>query len=148
MTKTATEEVCGTDGCEKKVWARGLCSYHYNKMRYYERKGERDATGRTGRRERRKTVRGEKVVVPTRPFLYTLDQIASMLAISERELISLYLFLEGRSTFTRAGHHISAHNIAPPEAEPQWRVSDPELMRWFGVLGFHVERTPGLTSGS
>lgn len=76
------------------------------------------------------------VISPIRPFLYTLDQISSMLAIDERELIAVYLFLDGRSTFPKAKHHLTARNIAPPDHEPEWRVIEAELVRWLKVLGY------------
>lgn len=76
------------------------------------------------------------VISPVRPFLYTLDQISSMLAIDERQLIAVYLFLDGRSTFPKAKHHLTARNIAPPDHEPDWRVIEAELIRWLKVLGY------------
>ena len=85
------------------------------------------------------------VVIPARPFLYTLDQVAAIMSISERELIGVYLFLEGRSTFPRSPHHITARNIAPPDDEPEWRVAEPELLRWLRSLGF-VYRSAGRLS--
>lgn len=82
------------------------------------------------------------IIAPIRPFLYTLDQIASILAIDERELIGVYLFFDGRSTFPKAKHHITARNIAPPQNQPDWRVVEAELIRWMKVLGFEY-RSPG-----
>lgn len=76
------------------------------------------------------------VIAPIRPFLYTLDQIAAMLSIDERELMGVYLFLDGRSLFPKAKHHITARNIAPPDQPPRWRVAENELIRWMQVLGF------------
>lgn len=82
------------------------------------------------------------VVAPIRPFLYTLDQISAMLSIDERELIAVYLFLDGRSVFPKARHHIVARNIAPSDVDPEWRVVESELIRWMEVLGFEY-RPPG-----
>ena len=76
------------------------------------------------------------VIMPTRPFLFTLDQIGLMLQLTESDLIGRYLFLVGRSTFTVRPFHLRAHNIAPPDCEPEWRVAEFELLRWLGYHGF------------
>jgi hypothetical protein len=83
--------------------------------------------------------------LPYRPFLFTVDQIAVLLDISERRILAEYLYFEGRSIGTRHKHLMIARNIAPPDKKPEWRIAERELMRWMRHKGFrYYER--GVTS--
>ena len=86
------------------------------------------------------------VIMPTRPFLFTLDQIGLMLQLSESDLIGRYLFLVGRSSFTVKPFHLRAHNIAPQDAEPEWRVAEFELIRWLEYHGFAYQDAGEVTT--
>lgn len=76
------------------------------------------------------------VGLPARVFLYTLDQIAVMLDLSQTRVEQTYIYFEGRSTGARQRALMLAHNIAPPDERPDWRVSERELIRWMKVKGF------------
>ncbi len=76
------------------------------------------------------------VGLPPRPFLYTIDQISVILDVTEKIVAATYLFFEGRSTGTRNKHLMLARNIAPPDAKPDWRVAERELVRWMKTKGF------------
>lgn len=84
------------------------------------------------------TANPEAVGLPMRPFLYTLDQIAVLLSMTEQNLRLRYIFFEGRSTGLRSVNEIRAYNIAPRHEKPDWRVSDTELMRWLRHKGFKL----------
>lgn len=82
----------------------------------------------------------EKVGMPLRPFLWTLDQIAVMLNVEEKTIRHGrgYLYYEGRSTGVRARDLMTARNIAPADQRPDWRVAEREFLRWLKVKGFKV----------
>jgi hypothetical protein len=78
-----------------------------------------------------------KVGLPPRPFLYTLDQISTILNVPLRTVKEKYVYYEGRSTGRRAIRLLEAKNIEPDEsAKPDWRVAERELIRWMKVMGF------------
>jgi len=79
---------------------------------------------------------GEKLGIPPRPFLYTLDQISVLLDVGEAALKSGYIFYEGRSIGARTRDLMIARNIAPANAKPDWRVAERELVRWMKYKGF------------
>lgn len=81
-------------------------------------------------------VRGDKIGLPPRVFLYTLDQIAVMLDVSEVQLGRAYIFFEGRSIGRRQVSLMTARNIAPADDKPDWRVAEREFVRWMKVKGF------------
>lgn len=83
------------------------------------------------------------VGLPPVIFLYTLDQIASMLNISEDSVRSRYLYYVGRTPGTKKRHHMEAVNISPPEENADWRVSMNEFIRWLKRMGFKIH---GITS--
>lgn len=126
---------CAIAGCPYAARALGLCRNHYQAQ--YRRK-ERSQAARNLYSEEAaaETTPLPTITGPVRPFLYTLDQIASLVSIDERELIAVYLFLEGRSLFTPAPHHLHTRNIAPPDKKPDWRVIESEFIRWLRYLGF------------
>lgn len=77
-----------------------------------------------------------KVGLPTRPFLYTLDQISVLLDLSINTIQSSYVHFEGRSIGVAARDLIIARNIAPPEKTPDWRIAEQEFLRWLKRKGF------------
>jgi hypothetical protein len=84
----------------------------------------------------------EKVGLPLRPFLYSLDQLSVLLDVDENALKSTYIHYEGRSIGAATRHRMIARNIAPPESKPDWRVAERELVRWLKFKGFkHYERS-------
>lgn len=78
----------------------------------------------------------EKIGLPPRPFLYTIDQIASILSMRESVVHQRHIYHEGRDIGRRSPHEMLAHNIAPPNDKPDWRVSEQELLRWMRLKGF------------
>lgn len=84
---------------------------------------------------------GKTVGLPPKFFLYTLDQIASMLNLSLDSLKASYVYFEGRSTYLKKSGQLSARNIAPSDKPPAWRVLDTELVRWMRVKGFRYIQT-------
>lgn len=79
----------------------------------------------------------EELFIPPRFFLYTLDQIATVLSIPPDVLKQNgYIFFEGRSTYAKKRGQMSARNIAPDGRPPVWRVLDKEFFRWMKHKGF------------
>lgn len=78
----------------------------------------------------------EKIGLPARPFLYTLDQISVLLDVPEDQLKRAYIHFEGRSIGVAARRQLLARNIAPDDQSPDWRVTERELIRWFKTVGF------------
>lgn len=79
----------------------------------------------------------DELFIPPRFFLYTLDQIATVLAMDPKSLRSGgYIFYEGRSTYAKKLGQMSARNIAPDDKPPVWRVLDTEFYRWMRYKGF------------
>jgi hypothetical protein len=81
----------------------------------------------------------ESVNLPARPFLYTLDQVGTILNITEDSLKNgRYLFYSARSPGVQNKDEILAINIAPATQIPDWRVEERELVRWLKRKGFRV----------
>lgn len=78
----------------------------------------------------------EKIGLPLRPFLFTMDQIGTMLALTSRQVESKYIYFEGRSTGSRRLDLMTARDIAPEGSKPEWRVAERELLRWLRKKGF------------
>jgi hypothetical protein len=77
--------------------------------------------------------------LPTHDFMYSLDQIASILAISESTL-NKYVLRIGRQPFTNRDM-LKVVNIAlEPGDRPIWRVSEREFVRWCHRRGVRLER--------
>lgn len=86
-------------------------------------------------------VNPERMGLPIRPILYTPDQIATFLSLTEKQVLSQYLYFEGRSTGARRMGLMVARNIAEPKTHPQWRVAERELIRWLKFKGFRLYET-------
>jgi hypothetical protein len=85
------------------------------------------------------TRRGDQTVgLPTRAFLFTLDQIAYMLDLELVSLRKSYLHYDGRTVGDRSPDKMMARNIAPPGEKPEWRVAEKELQRWLRRKGFRL----------
>lgn len=81
------------------------------------------------------------VGMPTRVFLYTLDQLSVMLDIDPKSIELQYVYFEGRSIGTKHRHLMIARNIAPSDQKPEWRIAEREFVRWLKFKGFrHYER--------
>lgn len=83
-----------------------------------------------------------KIGLPMRPFLYTLDQISTVLDIAESKVRSQYIHFEGRSIGVATRDQMIARNIAPADEKPEWRVAEQEFIRWLKRKGFkHYDRS-------
>lgn len=91
----------------------------------------------------------DKVGLPPRAFLYTLDQIAEMLSVSTRHIQTRYVYYDGLNVGVQPKKLLMARNIAPDyrppsHAEPdghgkaEWRVAEAELIRWLKYMGFRI----------
>lgn len=88
----------------------------------------------------------EEIGLPIRPFLFTLDQIATLIATSPSVVRSRYTFFEGRTVGKRQADRLLARNIANPGEDPDWRVAEAELIRWLRRKGFRFyERGYGVS---
>lgn len=80
----------------------------------------------------------KEVGLPPRPFLYTLDQIATLIDVSVVNLKDRYLFFDGRSVGARPKDRMFARNIAAEGETPDWRVMEQELIRWLKAKRFRL----------
>lgn len=81
----------------------------------------------------------EKVGLPPTPFFYHLDQVATMLGFTMDQLIDTYVYFAGRTVGRFSPRQIMVRNVAVDEsADPEWRISEGELIRWCRLLGFKV----------
>lgn len=76
------------------------------------------------------------IVLPDRPFLYTVDQIATLISVEEVTVRNAYLHYEGRSTGACPRDKMVARNISPAGLPPEWRVDDRSLRRWMKFKGY------------
>ena len=79
---------------------------------------------------------GESFGIPTRVFLFTVDQLSVMLDLPDKYILENLLYLEGRSIGTAKRQLMQARNIAPADQKPEWRVAEREFIRWMRVKGF------------
>lgn len=87
-----------------------------------------------------------KIGLPPRVFLYTLDQLGVMLDLAPRQLTAQYIYFEGRSIGARHKFFMVARNIAPPNEKPEWRVTEREFVRWMRHKGFRYYETGAVSN--
>jgi hypothetical protein len=80
----------------------------------------------------------EPLGLPVRAFLFTVDQIATMIAVDEKRVKDSYLFYQGRSVGNRPRGKMMARNIAPEGEKPEWRIAEREVIRWLRTMGFKI----------
>lgn len=80
----------------------------------------------------------ESVGLPVRAFLYTLDQIATLLDMTQENLEAKHIFFEGRSAGSKRAAEMRAINLAPNGDKPDWRVQDAEFIRWLRHRGIRI----------
>ena len=78
----------------------------------------------------------DKIGLPPRPFLYTLDQVATIIALPIEKLRDAYVYYVGLDAGPRRLDQLCARNIAPHGDRPEWRVEEHELIRWMKRRGF------------
>lgn len=99
------------------------------------------SAGASGRRDKTTNQDPELVGLPPRMFLYTLDQIATILALELKTVRASYIFYEGRDVGIVSRDLMVARNISPVGTLPEWRVAQTELVRWMRRKGFRwIER--------
>lgn len=76
------------------------------------------------------------VGLPAKVFLYTIDQIGTMLSLTPKQVAARYVYFEGRSIGSRKKDLMVARNIAAAEDPPEWRIAERELIRWMRHKGF------------
>ena len=74
--------------------------------------------------------RAGDVGIPARVFLYTLDQIATLLDVELQALRTSYIHFDGRTLGAHKKDRMMARNIAPLGERPDWRVAEAEFVRW------------------
>lgn len=71
--------------------------------------------------------------------MYTLDQIAYLLNLTEETLKRSYLHFEGKSVGVCPRDRMIAVDISPDSAKrPEWRVPERYLKRWMRFKGLKV----------
>lgn len=80
----------------------------------------------------------ENMGLPIRPFLYTLDQIATLIAVELPALKRVYVYFQGRHVGPVPPDKMHAINIAPDGEKPDWRVAEKEFKRWLRNRGWRV----------
>lgn len=86
----------------------------------------------------------QSVGLPPLIFMFTIDQLAVMLNITEQHLMTAYLYYVGRSSGIKKAHQMSAINIAPDSAPPEWRISSREFFKWCHRKGITVNQFSGM----
>ncbi len=81
----------------------------------------------------------KKIGLPDVVFLFTIDQVASMMNVEQDTIMSVYLYFQGRSSGPRKRHHMRAVNIAPEDKKAEWRVSLEEFRLWLKRVGFQAK---------
>lgn len=80
----------------------------------------------------------EAVGLPIRPFLYTLDQVSTLIAVEMSTLKTRYIYFDRRHVGVQPKRKILAVNISPQGSPPDWRVSERELVRWLRYVGIKI----------
>ncbi len=82
----------------------------------------------------------ESVGLPPITFLYTLDQVASMVNMDLETFTLTYVWYHNRSTGVRYPRNMVARNLAEPHETPDWRIAQAEFIRWLKYMGFKVTK--------
>jgi len=88
----------------------------------------------------------ELAQLPPRFFLYTLDQVATIVNMTEATLKNTYVHFDGRSVGARPHSKLMARNIAQPGTKPEWRIAENEVVRWLRYNNFKVYTRHTLSS--
>jgi len=80
----------------------------------------------------------EKVKLPLREFMYTIDQIAYLLELKEQYVKERIIFYEGRTVGVPTRDEMVAVNVAREGDKPEWRVAERHLKRWMRFKGYKI----------
>lgn len=87
----------------------------------------------------------ERVGLPPRIFMYTADQIATMLELTTADVRNRLFFYDRREPGLTPKSKMRAVNIMPEGETPEWRVTERELLRYLRSRGIKFyERGFGL----
>lgn len=77
----------------------------------------------------------EKIGLPPRIFMFTADQIATMMELSDVYVKKTLLFYDKREPGLTPKTKMRAVNIAPEGERPEWRVTEREFIRYLRSRG-------------
>lgn len=89
--------------------------------------------------------KGEHIGLPIRPFLFTIDQIATLIGVSIENVMQTKLYYDRRSVGQRHKDMMLAHDIATPGQPSEWRVAEREFVRWLRYKGFIIRENSWTT---
>ena len=75
------------------------------------------------------------VALPTKAFMYTLEQVASMLEVAPAHFKNRMVFYSGRDRMKPRAEDLVAVNLSKANVAPEWRVGEEELIRWLRIKG-------------
>ena len=75
--------------------------------------------------------------LPVRPFFFTVDQVATLTALTIPQVRSA-MFYNASSVGIAPRDQLYAVNLAPPNAPEEWRIEEKELLRWLRHRGYAV----------
>lgn len=78
-----------------------------------------------------------RIELPITDFLYTLDQLAMLLGMTEEALRAKHIFFDGRTTGSSRSKML-ARNIAADDATPDWRVSSTQFRLYLRRKGYSI----------
>lgn len=70
------------------------------------------------------------------PFLFTLDQVATIAQLNLSTFKSKYVYYSGESIGRRDPNLFLARDINPSPNEKDWRITESEVERWLKYKGF------------
>lgn len=76
-----------------------------------------------------------KIGLPPRIFMFTVDQIGTMLELTDRYVKETLLFYDRREPGLTPKTKMRAINIAPEGEKPEWRVTEREFIRYLRSRG-------------
>ncbi len=79
----------------------------------------------------------DELRVPIRQFMFTIDQLASMLGCAE-STVKKYLWFDGMSTGKPGPKRMKALNLADRGERPDWRVQEEEYIRYLRACGIRI----------
>lgn len=83
----------------------------------------------------------DRIGLPPRIFLYTIDQVAQLLSLTQPYVKNTLLFYDRREPGLTPKTRLRAINIAPEGETPEWRVAERELIRYLRSRGVKFYET-------
>ena len=81
----------------------------------------------------------DKVGLPPRAFLYTIDQIAAMIEVDLVAMKRRYIHFEGKTLGGKRPEKMLARTLEPESGRASdWRVTEREFIRWLQFKGFRL----------